>query len=454
MKIFGLQITRQNKALNQVPGRGGWSSILESFPGAWQRNIEINNDSVLAYSTVYACLTLISGDIAKMGLKLQRRDANGIWTETSDPRYSPLLAKPNRIQNRIQFYQFWTISKHVHGNVYVLKERSTRGQVVAMHILDPMRVRPMVSESGAVFYELSQDYLSGLTQDAVTVPASEIIHDRMNTLYHPLVGVSPIHACGLAATQGLRIQNNSAAFYGNGARPSGILSAPGEISDATAQRLKSTWESNYSGPNAGKVAVLGDGLAYQPMMMTAVDSQMIETLKWTAETVANCFHVPYYKVGGPPPSYNNIQALNTQYYGDCLQILIESIEMCLDEGLEMPEDYGTEFNLDDLMRMDTATMVKAEADAVGAGIKAPNESRRRMNLGPVEGGDTPYLQQQNWAISDLSKRSETLSLDSFATNNKKDAPDRDLDLKHIPNYAFAALTREILSEKSVRNVQG
>lgn len=404
MNIFGLQISRR-KNLAQVPGgNAGWTSIMEPFTGAWQRNVEWNAESVLAYSTVNSCITLISNDIAKLGLKLIKRDANGIWVETEKPGFSDVLAKPNRVQNRVQFYQHWVASKLAHGNVYVLKERDQRGRVVALHILDPARVRVMVSEIGDVFYELSRDDLSGLSQENVTVPASEIIHDRMNTLHHPLIGTSPIYACGLAATQGLRIQNNSAAFYGNGARPSGILSAPGEIKPETAQRLKDNWESNYSGANSGKVAVLGDGLAYQPMMMTAVDSQMIETLKWTAETVANCFHVPYYKVGGPPPSYNNIQALNTQYYGDCLQVLIESIEICLDEGLELPDRHGTEFNLDDLMRMDTATMVTAEAEAVAAGIKSPDEARRRMNLKPVEGGDTPYLQQQNYSLAALAER--------------------------------------------------
>ena len=163
---------------------------------------------------------------------------------------------------------------------------------------------------------------------------------------------------------------------------------------------------------AGKIAVLGDGLTYEPMMMTAVDAQMIEQLKWSAETVANCFHVPFYKVGGPAPAYNNIEALNLQYYSDCLQVLIESIELCLDEGLRLPARYGTEFDLDDLLRMDTATMVKAEAEAVGAGIKAPNEARKRLNLKPVAGGETPYLQQQNFSLAALDRRDQ--SADPFA----------------------------------------
>jgi phage portal protein BeeE len=70
------------------------------------------------------------------------------------------------------------------------------------------------------------------------VPASEIVHDIMIPLYHPLVGVSPLHACGSPAMLGSHIQRTSARFFENGARPSGILSAPGKINTDTAKRLK------------------------------------------------------------------------------------------------------------------------------------------------------------------------------------------------------------------------
>lgn len=421
MRIFGLSVTRADapvrqepvlasKAVSPVPSRGLWRSVFESFSGAWQQNVEVNLDSVLAYSTVYTCISRISSDIAKLRPKLVQQDADGIWTEMESAAFSPVLRKPNDFQNRVQFFQHWVMSKLSHGNVYVLKERDNRGVVRALYILDPTRVKPLVSDAGEVYYELNEDALSGL-EGAIVVPAREIIHDRMNTVYHPLVGTSPIFACGLAATQGLRIQNNSANFFANGARPGGVLVAPGEIHDDTAQRLKTYFDENFSGANAGKTAVLGDGLKYEPMMMKATDAQLIEQLKWSAETVANCFQIPAFMVGaGPVPPNNNVEALTTIYYSQCLQVLIESMELCLDEGLELPAKYGTEFDLNDLMRMDTATLTKATADAIGAGFLAPNEGRKRFDLKPVAGGDTPYLQQQNYSLTALDERDKSSPL--------------------------------------------
>lgn len=403
MKIFGLTITRE-KALNSVPENRGWYSIIrESFAGAWQQNVTVNRDEVLAFHAVFSCMTLIASDIAKLRVKLVAKDDNGIWSETENPAYSPVLRKPNHFQNRIQFWENWVLSKLSRGNTYVLKQRDNRGVVKHLYVLDPARARPMVADDGAIYYELSCDNLAGLPDTNLLVPASEIIHDRFNCLFHPLVGVSPIFACGLAATQGLRIQNNSANFFGNASKPGGLLIAPGKIDQDDAKRLKEYWEAGFTGENAGKIAVLGDGMQYQGLTVDPVDAQLVEQLKWTAEVVCSTFHVPPYKIGvGQMPTYDNIQSLNVEYYSQCLQILIEAAELSLDEGLNTGEKLGTEFDLDGLLRMDAVTQM--EALEKSAGILSPNEMRAKLDKKPVEGGNSPMVQQQNYSLEALAKR--------------------------------------------------
>jgi phage portal protein, HK97 family len=405
MKIFGLPIRwkRAEKALNAVDDSRGWRQLVfESFAGAWQRNVTVNRDSVLSFHAVFACQTLIASDIAKLALRLVEQTNDGIWVEVRNSAFSPVLRKPNGYQNRIQFIESWVLSKLQSGNAYVLKQRDGRGVVKALYVLDPARVTPLVSDSGDVFYDLQADHLSGV-QEHVIVPAREIIHDRFNCLFHPLVGLSPIFANGLAATQGLNIQNNSALFFENGAMPGGVLLAPGHISDETAGRLKEAWDQKFSGKNRGKIAVLGDGLRFEQMTAKATDSQLIEQLKWSAEVVCSTYHVPPYKIGiGQQPTHNNIQALNVEYYSQCLQVLIESIELCLDEGLGTGERLGTEFDLDNLLRMDAATQMDVLEKAKGK--LTPNEQRKRLNQAPVAGGDTVYMQEQDHSLEWLAKR--------------------------------------------------
>lgn len=417
LQILGYELIARKAAGNLRPldrgSRRGWfPTIHEPYTGAWQRNDEIKGDTALSYAAVFACVTLIAADIAKLRLRLVQQDSEGIWHETTNPAYSPVLRKPNRYQTILKFAEQWVTSKLVHGNTYVLKERDQRGMVRALYVLDPTKVTPLVAPDGSVYYELRRDDLVGLgpassETGAITVPASEIIHDLMVALFHPLIGVTPLYACGVAALQGLTIQQNSTRFFETGSKPGGILTAPGAISDETAARLKDYWTENFSGSNVGKVAIVGDGLKYEPMTVNAVDAQLIEQLDWTAHTVCSAYHVPPFMIGvGPPPPYANVEPLLQQYHSQCIQSLLTSFELSLDDGIGLTgTDYGTEFDVDDLIWLDTATKTKAAADAIGSGAMSPNEARKKYyGLGGVTGGDTPYLQVQNYSLRALDER--------------------------------------------------
>lgn len=410
-----------------------WPSILESYTGAWQANVTVNRRTVSENWAVFACVTLIANDISKMPARvMQLNSALRIWEPTIQ---RPVLRKPNRFQTRIEFFKCWIFSLLFQGNAYVLKERDRDGFIVGLYVLDPYRVTPLVAPDGGIYYQLRDDVLLGL-EESVVVPASEIIHDRLYTLFHPLIGVSPIYASGVAAMQSAAIQDNSAKFFQNMSRPSGILTAPGAISDETAARLKTAWETNFSGSNIGKVAVLGDALKYEAMTINAVDAQLIEQLKFTGEMICATFHVPSYKLGlGPMPTVNNTSALNQQYYDQCLQPIAENMELRLDDGLELAFPFETWFDTNALLRMDPETRFKSHNEAINGGWLAPNEARREEDRPPVAGGDTPYLQQQNYSLEALSKRDARE--DPFATNSSKPAlPAPDPAPKAIDMDAF------------------
>lgn len=406
-----------------VPARYGFlGPIYEPWGGAWQQHaVAETRENLLTFSAVYACIALISGDVAKLRAKLTRRDENGIWNEVDASPFLPVLRKPNHYQTRIQLFELWLVSKLLYGNSYILKERDARGVVSSIYVLDPTRVMPLVAMSGDIFYQLSRDDISGLSTD-VTVPESEIIHDRGMCLYHPLVGVSPIHACAYSGTQGVKIQRNSATFFQNMSRPSGMLTGPGTIPDETAARLKKEWERNFGGGNLGRIAVAGSGLDFKTFSIPAQEAQLIEQLKWTTEDVARAFGVPLHMIGaGAGPTYASEQARTLAYYTQTLQKYIESIELLLDEGLGLPFDMGSELDLEGLLRMDSKTRAETREIEIRSATLKPDEARRSENRPPVTGGDAVYMQQQNYSLAALAKRDA--KADPFETAKPEPKPE-------------------------------
>ncbi|HGU5245249.1 TPA: phage portal protein, partial [Escherichia coli] len=262
-----LRRTRKNQKSGRDVREVGWRSLFqavaEPFAGAWQQGVKADPETVLSFHAVFSCISLISQDIAKMRLRLMQTDTQGIRREKRQGDIARLCRRPNAQQNRIQFFELWLNAKLRHGNTVVLKIRNSRGQIKELRILDWNRVEPLVADDGEVFYRITPDRNCGITE-AVTVPAREVIHDRFNCFFHPLVGLPPVYAAGLAAMQGHHIQANSTYFFRNGGRPSGVIEIPGSITEENAKKLKSNWDSGYTGENAGKTAILSNGAKYNP----------------------------------------------------------------------------------------------------------------------------------------------------------------------------------------------
>ena len=235
-----------------------------------------------------------------------------------------------------------------------------------------------------------------------------------------------VHRWSGAGHQYCEIQTNSLAFFANGAKPSGIILVPGSIDDKRAQDIKTYWDANYSAGNIGRTGVLSDGMTYVPTSMTAVDARLTDQQKSIAESICAVFGVPISMLDAAraPASYSSAEPQVQHYYAQCLQALMTALERCLDAGLDLPLDLGTEFDPDDLIWLDTATRTKAAGDAIGSGALAPNEARRRyFGAGPVDGGDSPMVQQQYYSLAALAERDQDQPFSKPAPATPASAPD-------------------------------
>jgi HK97 family phage portal protein len=388
--------------------------IREPYPGAWQQNVIAvpNTPPLLSFSAVYGCVNVISSDIAKLPINLWRKLKDGGRVLADDHPIHRLLQSPNPYQTHVDFFSYFFVSLLLAGNAYVYLTRDARGVVKRMDVLNPSFVRPLVSDvTGDVFYQIGRSTSLPLLvseynpeRDGAIVPARYMIHHRIMCVDHPLVGVTPLYAAAMAATLGVRAAESSSQFFGNMARPAGVLTAPGKISKELADRLRAEWDANYGPGRAGRTAMLGDGLKWEAITMTAVDAQLLELLRWGIADVARVYRVPGFLLGDlDKVTYRNSETLMRTYYSGCLQYHLEALEARLDTTFDLAADVDVEFDVDAILRTDLDVRFTAYKEGIQSGFMTINEARAQEGWPGVEGGDEPMMQVQFRPLSMLDE---------------------------------------------------
>ena len=396
--------------------------VHEPFPGAWQMNKECFGPYGI-FSAVYACIAIISGDVAKLPPKIRKQLPDGSKVAYENHPAARVLWYPNAYQTRVDFWGQFMSSALYTGNTYVYLVRDDRGVISEMHILDPRRVRPMIAEDGSVWYRCAQDLLADMTDDQL-LPSRAILHHRLLALTHPLIGLTPLYAAGVSAMTGQTIQQNSHAFFSNMSRPSGVLTAPGKIDDSVATRLRTEWDQNFKGAQMGRTAVLGGGMKWEALTINAVDAQLIEQLKWNVEDVARCFRVPAYMLADAAKiSFKNAEQLARNYYAQTLQYHIEAIEARIDAVFDLADDVFCEFDLAALLRMELDARMSAYQSGIQCGVLTINEARHMEELPPKDGGDEPLVQIQYRPLSMAGEPAPTAAGAPAATETLPPEPE-------------------------------
>lgn len=398
---FGEQQINQNTNFGMV--------VNEPYTGAWQHNVYVKKDDVTTNYAYFSCLTTISNDLGNMDLELRYQKNDGPWVVNKNKKYNylrKLIEYPNNTQNSQDFISCWSHSLNQYGNTYCFVD--WEGEIpVGLYILNPNFVTILRSRDGEIYYKVRPDNTIGLTQEAIFTQR-EIIHHRINCLFDPMCGIPPLWASAIHAYSSIEQGKTSFEFYKNAARPSALLIAPQDISQEDVTALKENYNQVMSGrSNAGRMLVISGGVQYQQLTMSPQDQQLIELLKFNTEAICACFHVPSYMIIGAAPTYNNIEALKQVYFQSALQFIITGIEKNLHRGLclnDLDDELWIQFNTASLLRMDKATRFKVNGQAIKDGWLTINEVREEEDLEPIYGGDTAYLQQQNYSLAALADR--------------------------------------------------
>jgi HK97 family phage portal protein len=182
-------------------------------------------------------------------------------------------------------------------------------------------------------------------------------------------------------------------LFANGAKPGGVLSHPGKLSDEAAKRLKASWSTAFSGENQHKTAVLEEGMEWKALGLTNEDSQFLETRRFQTEEIARIFRVPLHMIQSTEKSTSwgsGIESLTLGFVKFTLLPWLRRWEQAISRDLLSVADrkrHYAEFLIEGMERAAVETRYNAYSTAIQNGIMSPNEARRKENMDPRPGGD-------------------------------------------------------------------
>lgn len=355
----------------------------------------VTEESALTFGAVYACVRILSESVAMLPLLTYRRLANGGKEKATDTAiYNLLHRSPNPEMTSFEFRE--TLIAHVAtwGNGYAEIEWSNSGRPLALWPLNPARMQVERRQGNLVYlYELP----AGQT---VTLPSWRVHHVR-GLSSNGVVGYSPIRLAMQSIGVGLALEEYGARFFGNGARPGGVLKHPGVLSDGAYKRLKESWSAESEGlSNAHRLKILEEGLDYEAIGIPPEEAQFLESKQFQVVEIARWFRVPPHMLADlTRATFSNIEEQGLEFVIYTLGPWLTRHEQAIERDLLTEAERQTlfvEYLVNGLLRGNITSRFQAYQQALQGGWMNPNEVRALENMNPYEGGDT-YLQPLNMA---------------------------------------------------------
>jgi len=289
-----------------------------SFPAEWlldifnggrtDSGIRVSELTALQVTTVFACVQLISGAMGALDLLVYERTVSkdgrvGKRKAQEHDLYDLLEYEPNPEMTAFTFKKTLQCHALLWGNCYAEIQRDNANRVVALWPRNPARTRPYRLKNGTLIYKTTegQEEITGTDGDDRSVP--ERIIEAQDMLHIPgltidgRVGQSVVNLARQAIGLSLATEKYGSKFFGNGARPAGILSHPAALSPAAKETLRRSWHEAQGGENAQKVAVLEEGLKWESVATPPNDSQFLETRQFQKTEICSVFLVAPHMIG-------------------------------------------------------------------------------------------------------------------------------------------------------------
>lgn len=330
----------------------------------------VTYETAMRHAAVHFCVNLIANTVSSFEVEAYR---GGVEMETL-PR---ILANPSPGTSitgkgwRRQVLVSWLMR----GNAYGFVLESTAGYPTNVEVRHPDEFQwGWTSDRGWRLYWM------GLPVE--TLPL-DVLHWPAQTMPGQPFGLSPLSDARQAVGLGLAVEKFGAQWFGNGAHPSAILSAPGEVKDGPARVLKNRFKA---AARDREPVVLSHGVKYDAIQVSPEESQFLETIKANRTTIALFYGVPPDMAGGEVSNsmtYSNRQDRNLDFLTYTAGTWAARMDEVLTDLLPRPQRACLEPS--NLLRLDAKTQTDVAVARVRGGLASRDEGRDLVGLPPIGG---------------------------------------------------------------------
>jgi HK97 family phage portal protein len=369
------------KSLTEVPVGFRWPEARTGY--------QVSALSSLEVSTVMACVRAISEGCAQVPVYVHTiTDRGEIGPRIEHPVQRIFTRTPNEWQSGFEFRETLLVHMTLVGNAFVYISRRSDGSILELIPIEPGRVLVTRERDMSLTYRVTFD--DGTTP---IISQRDMWHIR-GPSWNTWMGLDAVKLARESIGLAVATEAAHATLHKNGVSLSGLYSMQEKIGVEKFKQI-SAWLDQHSagGERQGKPLILDQGAKYQPLTMTGVDAQHIETRKHQVLEICRHMRVNPMIVGASEtPTYASAEQMFTAHVVHTLQPNAERIEQSANrilfganERVELRHDFNG------MMRGDSTARANYYAKALGAG-GAPawltqNEIRADEGRDPIEGGD-------------------------------------------------------------------
>lgn len=372
-----------------------------------------NQYSAMNLSAVYRAVELISNSIATLPIKILITDESGKNEADKHPlNYVFSDRNTDNIISKFTLFKLLVQSVLLRGNGFAFIERQG-DRIKTLRYLEPNDVIINYDKiKNTLYYDVPI-----LKKH---IDPKDMLHFVMFS-YDGVKGLSVLQNAARSLTIAHSAENASKQFFENGGNLNGILTVNAPVSQKQREDIRAAWNETYTANGSG-LAILQGNMQYQPIQISAKDSQMLESRQFSVTDIARFFGISPVLLGdlSTKTNLNTFEALQNDFLVHTLQPYIVMMENELNRKLlkQTEENLSITLETNEILRIDKAAQSNYYSTLINSGVLSINEVRKEIGYNGIgDEGDKHIIPYSNINQNTLGGEDNK---DENDINNEKD----------------------------------